>query len=212
MKWFRSSRRPDPSAETSEPAEPEVHASPGLSELLGGLHPERHHQVLDLGPAVGVNITFFSQRYLCSVEVADLYRSLPAAAGDEPAAALEGVLPAGGEAVDAVLAWDLFNYLEREQIAALARRLAARCRPGAQLFAMVITRPEMPREPGTYPIRERAEGGVELVYRLDRNATRPCPRYRPAEIEQLLSPEFKMDRNLLLRHGIQEYLALLRSP
>lgn len=208
MSWFRSSRRNDAPSEAVDNAGPEIHASPGLSELLSGLHPERHHHVLDLGPAVGLNISFFSKRFLCSVEVADLYRSLPAAAGDDPAATLDGALPADGETVDAVLAWDLFNYLEREQIAALARRLAARCRPGAQLFAMVVTGKEMPREPGTYPIREAEEGGVDLVYRTDPTTSRPAPRYRPAEIEQLLAPEFQMDRNLLLRHGIQEYLAL----
>lgn len=226
MKWFRSRRNEPPAAGAGDAAAggeagtaPEIHPSLALGELFAGLHPDRAVHVLDLGPAVGANISWFSTHFACSVEVADLYRSLPAAAGDDPAAALAGALATEGEAVDVVLAWDLLNYLEREQIRALCETLAPRCKPGAPLFAMLVTAREMPREPGTYLLQgEAGRGGDEdddggggereatsLLYRVDRSAGRPAPRYRPAEIDAL-SPGFEVDRNYLLRHGIQEYI------
>lgn len=235
MKWFRSRRdeRRPPAAGGTEGGEagsspqPEIHPSLALGELFAGLHPDRAVHVLDLGPAVGANIAWFSARYACTVEVADLYRSLPVAAGDDPSEALRRALPWAGaagaepvgaepvdaepvdaEPVDVVLAWDLFNYLEREQIRALCAALAPRCRPGAPLHAMLFTLRDMPREPGTYLLRQEEAGGrtaTSLVYRVDRSAQRPAPRYRPAEIDAL-SPGFEVDRNYLLRHGVQEYL------
>ena len=69
---------------------------------------------------------------------------------------------------------------------------------------MIVTGKEMAREPGRYLLQESAAGGVELVYRLD-PARRPAPRYRPAEVDQML-PGFSVDRSMLLRHGIQEFL------
>jgi hypothetical protein len=218
MKWLRSRRdeRRPPTGDGAETApQPEVHPSLALGELFSGLHPDRALHVLDLGPAVGANIAWFSNRWSCTVEVADLYRSLPAAAGGEPKETLRRALPwddpGAAEPVDMVLAWDLFNYLDRERIRALCEALAPRCRPGAPLYAMLVTAPEMPREPGTYLLREATDGpggeraSTALLYRVDRTAQRPAPRYRPAEVDAL-SPGFEVDRNYLLRHGVQEYL------
>lgn len=216
MKWFRSRTvdpRADPSADAPARAAPdatapEVHASPALGELFGHLHPDERLHVVDLGPAVGANISFLSERFSCSVEVVDLVRSLgPVVTGDADTA-MRRALPVEGEPADLVLAWDVFNYLDRDLFRAAGRLLAARCRPGATLFAMIVTRPEMGREPGRYLLHDAAgeAGGVALEYRGE-PGRRACPRYRPAEVQQMF-PGFSVDRSLLLRHGIQEYLLL----
>ena len=206
MSWFRRTA-PAPTAEEAAPAAPEAHGSLALAQLLAELHPDRRLHILDLGPAIGANVAFWTERYLCTVEVADVYPAI--AAGDDPAAAAAAALPDDPAArpADVLLAWDLFNYLDRDRLRALGRRLAARTRPGGVLFAMLWTGKEIPIEPGRFPIRD----GGELLYGLDASRTRPGPRYRPAEIAAM-TPGFSADRNFLLRHGVQEYLLVRDAP
>jgi hypothetical protein len=185
-------------------AGPQVHPSLALPDLLSQLHPDRRLRILDLGPAIGSNLTFWNQRYLCTMEVADLYPSLVTAPEGDAVAAVAAALPAGDDRpLDVVLAWDLFNYLDRPRLLALGERLAARCRPQAILFAMLSTAKEIPVLPGRYPI----EDGSRLLYDVDATRQRPGPRYRPADIAAM-TPGFSTDRNFLLRHGIQEYLLI----
>jgi len=217
VSWFGGRRRapeqprPAPPAARAEPAPaPEIHRSLALAAVLAELPPESRLSVLDLGPAVGANLEFLSARYRCRLHVADLWRSAGthrlADPEADPAALFRELLPLGAApAIDLVLAWDLLNYLRRDQIRALADHLAPACRPGGRLFAMVLIGREIPRQPLTYELRE----GGDLVYRGAGGATRPGPRYRPAEIDSS-TPGFAVDRNYLLRHGVQEYL-LIRS-
>jgi hypothetical protein len=107
---------------------------------------------------------------------------------------------------DAVLIWDLINYLERREVAALARQLARFCRPGAMMFALISILKQIPAE----PMRFRILDHETLAYEVKTAATRPCPRYAPAELNELLRG-FRLDRSFLMRHGIQEYL-FARQP
>jgi hypothetical protein len=103
---------------------------------------------------------------------------------------------------DAVLAWDLLNYLDRREVAALARHVAPLCRSGALLFAMVSILKQAPAEPLRFRI---LDDGEHLSYEARTAAERPCPRYAPAELAELLRG-FRLDRSYLMRHGVQEYL------
>jgi len=102
---------------------------------------------------------------------------------------------------DAVLTWDLINYLERREVAALARHVARFCNPGALLFALISIHKQIPAEPMRFRIVDREH----LAYEPRNAAVRPCPRYAPAELNELLRG-FRLDRSFLLRHGIQELL------
>jgi hypothetical protein len=102
---------------------------------------------------------------------------------------------------DAVLIWDLINYLERREVAALARQLARFCAPGAQLFALISILKQIPAE----PMRFRILDHEHLAYETRTASVRPCPRYAPAELNELLRG-FRLDRSFLMRHGTQEYL------
>jgi hypothetical protein len=102
---------------------------------------------------------------------------------------------------DAVLIWDLINYLERREVAALARQLAPFCRPGALLFAQISILKQIPAEPLRFRILDREH----LAYETRTAAVRACPRYAPAELNELLRG-FRLDRSFLMRHGTQEYL------
>jgi len=102
---------------------------------------------------------------------------------------------------DAVLIWDLINYLERREVAALARQLARFCGPGAVMFALISILKQIPAEPMRFRILDQEH----LAYETRTAAVRPCPRYAPAELSELLRG-FRLDRSFLMRHGTQEYL------
>lgn len=208
MSWFR--RRPPASAALTAATgpEPEVHRSLALAALFAELPPESRVHVLDLGAAVGANVEFLAGRFVCKLQVGDLYRSLVADAArfadpeTDLVALFRAVLPAPpGRRFDLVFAWDLVDYLTKPQIRALSTVLAERCRPGARLFLMVATGKEIAQTPLRYLFHDEAS----LIYRDRSPHTRPGPRYRPAEIDEL-TPGFTVDRTFLLRHGVQEYL------
>jgi len=102
---------------------------------------------------------------------------------------------------DVVLAWDLFNYLQRKEMARLGVLLRRNCRPGALIFALMWIQKQIPAQ----PIRFRIQENGQLVYERRTALERPGPRYPPAEITGLLKG-FQVDRSFLLRHGIQESL------
>ncbi len=205
MGWLPVRRRretPPPSA-----AEPEVHGSLAFAALVDGIRRDHKLQVLDLGPAVGANVEFLS-RFDCKLFIEDLYSALAGRTG--PPSAEETLRPQDVEELlplpetarfDIVLTWDLFNYLDRDELRRLMRHLARFCRPGAVLLAFISIQKQMPAQ----PIRFRILDERNLLYEQRSAHQRPAPRYASYDLGALLDG-FRIDRSFLLRHGIQEYL------
>jgi hypothetical protein len=173
--------------------------------LLQGLRREPRARLLDLGPALGSNVEFFAA-LPARLRIADFYGSLTpverADAGDGFASAVARVLPlAGDDGYDALLFWDLLDYLQPSQIARLAAHLAPACRPGTVLFAMVATGKYLPAEPRRYRLVDRKS----ILYEGVTDPTRPGWRYRQPVLEKAM-PGFHVTASYLLRNGIQEYL------
>lgn len=218
MSW-RFGRRKSPPAvpeETEAPQGPqeEVHASPALEALVERLQRSAPPSILDLGPALGTNVEFFS-RYAARLVIADFLGSLSTDEGlairfhQQPASVVPEILSAAtgaSELHDVVLAWDVFNYLTREQMDALGEHLGRVTRPGAHLLTLVATVPEVPAEPVLYKI----EDDSHLRYGVRSPRPRKSPRWAPAELGRSLA-SFTVDRSYLLRHGVQEYLMLRRE-
>ena len=197
-------------------------ALPGLVEKLDG---DRKCGILDLGPAHGATVEFFSQ-YSCTLYVADLYRSLqahrvdPGISGswdrpgdgpredDEEAAAAERarifdeLLPYDADTrFDLVLAWDPLNYLEPEQIEVLSRRLTKFSHRGTKLFAMVAIHQEIPARPCAFKIRD----AQTLEYDALTHRTRTAPRHTEPALRRWMSG-FDVESTCVLRNGLQEYV------
>lgn len=215
MSWF-SSRRSDTGKHQGKQqrderpaseAEPQAHRSLGLAALLSHFHPDRKLQVLDLGPAIGSNVDFFSQ-YGCKLYIEDLFAALTARTpggsdGEEanPQFFAE-FLPFSAETrIDVVLAWDTFNYLTRKELGHLVHHLRPFCASGALVFALISILKQIPAQPMRFRIRDTET----LIYESRTTAQRPSPRLVPAEMNGLFKG-FRVDRSFLLRHGIQEYL------
>lgn len=212
MGWFsRGAGHRKESGATQTETDGQTHRSLALSALFEEFRKGRKLQVLDLGSAVGSNVEFLSN-YGCKLYIEDLYSALSSRSNSG-----EGGL-AGPEffadflnlpddvRFDVVLAWDLFNYLQRKELVFLAAELRRVCRPGALLFALVSILKQVPAQ----PYRFRIVDEETLAYERRTPTDRPSPRFAPAEINDSLRG-FRVDRSFLMRHGVQEYL-LVREP
>ena len=125
-------RRGEASGETGAPAaaaEPSlVYPTKALPKFLGNMAAKPAPALLDLGPVVGGNVSFFGEELGCRIRVEDLF-------GDIEEHALNGTLDALPEffrtrfksqpgTVDGILCWDVFDYLEKGAAASLAAALA----------------------------------------------------------------------------------------
>jgi hypothetical protein len=162
--------------------------------------------VLDLGPPVAANVEFLSA-LSCRVRVADLHRSLCAESiesrrPEAMPALLERLLPlTPGERFRALLAWDTFDYMRKDQVSALTNHLAPACHPGAPMLVLASTGREMPATPTRYRILDpenvACDGPVGPV--------RLGPRHAQADLGRMM-PGFAVRRSVLLRSGLQEFL------
>lgn len=107
-------------------------------------------ELLDLGPVVGANVSFFGDRLACKIHVEDLYADLDRHARQGALAKftefLTGRLGLPDASVDGILCWDLFDCLPAPAASALAADLTRILRPGGALLALFAT--EASREPG----------------------------------------------------------------
>jgi hypothetical protein len=174
--------------------------------VIEALAPGARPGVLDLGPPLGANLAFLSKRR-CRVRIADLHSSLALepAESTKPgafAATLERLLPvARGECFDAVLSWDLFDYLRPDQVAALMAWLAPSCHPRTLVLAFISTRPRIPAA----PLRYRILDAESVAWEGTLDAVRPAPRHSQPELARMM-PTFAVKGSFLLRNGLQEYL------
>lgn len=195
--------------EPSDVARPPVAAytSPGLEAAFDGLPSRRSCRVLELGPAVGDNLTFASAA-ASRLEVVDLARDA-AARGRDAASAIERnlsvLLDLEAEhrgSFHLVLAWDLLNYLPRPRVAELSQVLARLCAARGRLFATFYEGETMPLRPCRY----RISGATRLLSESVTNDVTGAPDLPPAEVEKLLEG-FRIERSFVLRHGAREYIA-----
>jgi len=203
--WF------SPSPSPAERAAPPGHRSQALKALLESLRPESRSTVLDLGPPLAGNIEFLSA-LSCRVRIADLHRSLGAESvenrqAEAMDATLERLLPlAPDERFDAILAWDVFDYLRPDQVASLMARLTAACRPEAPVLVLASTRRQIPAAPLRYRIIDRESLAAEGPLAPQRAG--PC--HGQPDLKRMM-PGFSVRHTILLRSGVQEFL-FVRGP
>lgn len=204
MSWF-SSRKEQGRVQTA--VDPDVHRSLGFAALLEEV---RKHKttVLDLGPTVGSNVEFLSQ-YGCKLFIEDLYSALSSriTGGEDDLAGpdffAEFLSLPEDTRFDVILAWDLFNYLQRKELANLADQLRRYSRPGTLILALTTYHKTMPAQPYRFKIQDEEN----LVYERRTPTDRPSPRYTSSEVAGLLKG-FRVARSFLLQHGIQEHLLI----
>jgi len=99
--------------------------------------------LLDLGPVVGENVTFFGETLGCKIFVEDLYtdidRHVRSGTQGELPAFLTSRFPQPDASVDVILCWDVFDFLEKPAAHALAAQLTRILRPDGFALAFFGT-------------------------------------------------------------------------
>ena len=138
-------RRPDadPPQDLSAAADDPVFATKALRKFLTALTANASPALLDLGPVVGSNVSFFGEQLGCKIFVedifADLDRHIWEGKLDRLPDFLKGRFPQATGSVDGVLCWDLLDYLDKPSAQAVATELTRVLRPEGALLGFFGT-------------------------------------------------------------------------
>jgi predicted TPR repeat methyltransferase len=180
-----------------------------LAAFLASVFSRPVAELLDLGPAIGANIAFLGERIDCKIHVTDLYADLHRHARqgalDRLPQFLDGRFAGLDERIDAVLCWDVFDYLGPAAARVLAGELVQTLRPGGALLAFFGDgRPEDGHHT-RYIIAD------ESHFRHHVSAA-PCRRQRVLQNRDIVTLFDGLDviDSVLLKSGVRE--VLFRKP
>ncbi len=120
-----------------------VFATKALQEFLTSLTANASPALLDLGPVVGSNVSFFGEQLGCKIFVEDIFgdldRHIREGKLDRLPGFLEGRFPQATGSVAGVLCWDLIDYLDKPSAQAVATELTRVLRPDGMLLGFFGT-------------------------------------------------------------------------
>jgi hypothetical protein len=189
--------------------DPRVSASRTLAQFLSFLFAQPAAEVVDLGPVVGSNIAFLGERVGCKIHVEDLYADLDRHARhgalDRFPEFLERRFALLDESVDAILCWDIFDYLAPPAARILAGELTRLLRPGGALLGFFTGGGT---DDGRYT-KYVIEDETHLRRRFYAAACRRWRILQNRDIEGLFG-DLELFTSVLLRTGVRE--VLFRKP
>lgn len=184
-----------------------------LDRFLAGLSGRPQPILLDLGPVVGANVTFFGEEVGCKIIVEDLSKDIDRHVTEDRLDALPAFFDTrfsqAAEAVDGILCWDIFDYLDRPAGERLARQLKRMLRPDGVLLAFFGTAAD-PRSAArpTYT-KHVVVDRLHLQYRPYTAARAKRPPLLNRDIQRLFEP-LRITENFLLKTNLRE--VLFRKP
>jgi hypothetical protein len=133
--------RPPPAA--SPAVDEPLFATKALRKLLVALTTRESPTLLDLGPVVGSNVSFFGEQLGCKIFVEDIYSELERHVRDGKLDQLPATLAKRfsqpDSTVDGILCWDIIDYLDRPSAQVLADQLTRVLRPEGALLGFFGT-------------------------------------------------------------------------
>jgi hypothetical protein len=120
-----------------------VFATKALGKFLSCLTSRETPVLVDLGPVVGSNVSFFGEQLGCKIFVEDLFadldRHVRAGTLENLPAFFKKRFPQEAGSVDGILCWDLIDYLDRAAAQELAGELTRVLRPDGALLGFFGT-------------------------------------------------------------------------
>lgn len=120
-----------------------VFATKALGKFLTCLTSRQSPVLIDLGPVVGSNVSFFGEELGCKIFVEDVFADLDRHTREGKLEGLPAFLrtrfPQADASVDGILCWDLFDYVDRQSAQELASQLTRLVRPGGALLGFFGT-------------------------------------------------------------------------
>src|SRR4051794_9620973 len=122
-----------PQGPPSSSGDDPIFATKALPKFLSCLTSREQPVLLDLGPVVGSNVSYFGEQLGCKIFVedifADLDRHVREGKLDQLPQFLKTRFPQTDGGVDGILCWDLIDYLDRPAAQELAKELERVLRP-----------------------------------------------------------------------------------
>jgi SAM-dependent methyltransferase len=209
--FSRRKKADDPDTDTG-PSDGPVHPTKALARFLTSLGSRTQPVLLDLGPVVGQNVTFFGEQLGCKIFVENLYKDIDRHVKegklDELPAFFEKRFPQETASVDGILCWDVLDYLDRPAAQAVARQLARILKPdGALLAFFLATQPTTPvRDEYTRYVVIDPAGLQHRPYAAARGKQKPLLN---RDIERMFEP-LRVAEQFLLKTNMRE--VLFRKP
>jgi hypothetical protein len=203
-----SRRRKEHAESEAGASDAPVHPTKVLARFIAGLSARSQPVLLDLGPVVGSNVSFFGEELGCKIIVEDLSKDIDRHVRDglldQFPAFLMKRFPQESGSIDGILCWDLFDYLDKKSAKPLADQLVRMLRPDGVLLAFFVTS-EPP--PGLKPeyTRHVVVDKLNLQHRpyaAARSKQRPLPN---RDIQRLFEP-LRIVEQFLLKTNLREVL------
>jgi hypothetical protein len=198
-----------PQGSASGHADDPVFATKALPKFLQTLTSRELPVLLDLGPVVGSNVSFFGEQLGCKIFVedifADLDRHVRAGTLEQFPAFLKKRFPQADGGVDGILCWDLIDYFDKPAAQELANQLMRVLRPDGALLGFFNSAPAQDARYTKFIIVDE----VNLKHR-----SYPAARGRQAilpnrDIIRLFS-SLRVSDSFLLKNNLRE--TLFRKP
>lgn len=204
---FHRRRREDDDKPERAAAGDLVLPTKALPRFLASLSSRAQPVLLDLGPVVGSNVTFFGEQLGCKIFVEDLYKDLEQHTREQKIDALPAFLqqrfPQADATFDGILCWDVFDYLEKPAGQVLAAQMARVLKPDGVLLAFFNASEPKPG-PATYT-RFLVVDATTLrhrPYRASRGKLRPILN---RDIIRMFEP-LRVAEQFLLKTNLREVL------
>jgi hypothetical protein len=187
LRWGgKRPEQPDPSAAAAAKGGDALVPSKALPKFLAAISHQSETPVLvDLGPVIGANVSFFGEQLGCKLFIEDLFadyeRHAKAGTLEELAGAMEKRFRHEDGTVDGILCWDIFDYLPKAASQALAGQIVRMLKPGGSVMGFFCSSAPPGKTPFTkYEIadekslrhRQHAGGGGAKHVLLNRDIIR----------------------------------------
>ena len=210
--FFSRLRKPDESIDHVRATGGSASPTKGLPKFLAGLTGREPSTLLDLGSVVGDNVNFFGEQLGCKIFVEDLSKDIDRHVREDIVALLPEFLarrfPQADDSFDGILCWDVFDYLERPAVQALASQMVRLLRPEGLVLAF-FNHSETPAPgPPTYT-KHVVVDPRQLEHRrypAARGKQRPLPN---RDLQRIFAPLLITDQ-FLLKTNVRE--VIFRKP
>ena len=180
-----------------------------LHKFINSLQATEGPLLLDLGPVVGSNVTFFGEQLGCRLRVEDLAKDIDHHLKNNITEQLPEFFTTrfkeAAGTVDGILCWDVLDYLDRPAAQALATALSSLLRPDGCLLGFFSTAEERDAVNTKYVVVDESN----LKYR-----TYPAPRARQRSLLNgdiiKLFKDLRVTDSFLMKSKVREML--FRKP
>lgn len=156
-----------------------------LAKFLTALANRESPVVLDLGPVVGSNVSFLGEQLGCKLRVEDLFADIERLTKAQQVETLPEFLQQRfsyePESLDAILCWDVLDYLDKPAAAVLARKVVEWVKPGGVVLCFFNMQPSPSPVYTRYVISDREH----LQYRTSPAVQGRKTVYQNRDIERL---------------------------